>query len=238
MITSGKEIFLSISKKLINSQGKYLINNQYIIIKEQGFEWKKVANIYLVRHSILAWNNAFCYPKLANNKPDVAREKNGEFLFQYIGVIHMYLGIKSSLRSAVKMMEYWLYSKNHENPIQVEPGLIVVNLGSMDGMTREEISWLFLNFTWCIFSMRTRCKPEIHLRSPWSRFRMSEAAMGILLKLRGENKVISSKGRAIQALINFASGIPSDKMEHILPFNVSMTCEEIDERVRKTPVCR
>lgn len=147
MITSGKEIFLSISKKLINSQGKYLINNQYIIIKEQGFEWKKVANIYLVRHSILAWNNAFCYPKLANNKPDVAREKNGEFLFQYIGVIHMYLGIKSSLRSAVKMMEYWLYSKNHENPIQVEPGLIVVNLGSMDGMTKEEISWLFLNFT-------------------------------------------------------------------------------------------
>lgn len=117
MITSGKEIFLSISKKLINSQGKYLINNQYIIIKEQGFEWKKVANIYLVRHSILAWNNAFCYPKLANNKPDVAIEKNGEFLFQYIGVIHMYLGIKSSLRSAVKMMEYWLYSKNHENPI-------------------------------------------------------------------------------------------------------------------------
>jgi predicted RNA-binding protein YlqC (UPF0109 family) len=54
---------------------------------------------------------------------------------------------------------------------------------------------------------------------------MSEAAMGILLKLRGENKVISSKGRAIQALINFASGIPSDKMEHILPFNVSMTCD-------------
>jgi hypothetical protein len=43
---------------------------------------------------------------LANNKPDVAIEKNGEFLFQYIGVIHMYLGLKSSLRSAVKMMEY------------------------------------------------------------------------------------------------------------------------------------
>ena len=46
MITSGKEIFLSISKKLINSQGKYLINNQYIIIYEHCLNYKKVFRYY------------------------------------------------------------------------------------------------------------------------------------------------------------------------------------------------
>lgn len=163
MITSGKEIFLSISKKLINSQGKYLINNQYIIIKEQGFEWKKVANIYLVRHSILAWNNAFCYPKLANNKPDVAREKNGEFLFQYIGVIHMYLGIKSSLRSAVKMMEYWLYSKNHENPIQVEPVWLWSIWALWTGWPKKK----YHDFSWILHDVYSRWGQGASQKSIW-----------------------------------------------------------------------
>ena len=53
--------------------------------------------------------------------------------------------------------------------------------------------------------------------------------MRIAREHRGENIVIASHGTAIQTFLNYASGIPAEKMDRFLLYNVSVSCAEIDE---------
>ena len=59
--------------------------------------------------------------------------------------------------------------------------------------------------------------------------RVSEAIMRIVREHRGETIVIASHGTAIQTFLNYASGIPADKMQRFWLFNVSVCCIDIDE---------
>ena len=63
---------------------------------------------------------------------------------------------------------------------------------------------------------------------------VSEAIMRIVREHRGETIVIASHGTAIQTFLNYAEGIPADKMGRYLLYNVSVCCVTVDEEDRTT----
>ena len=58
--------------------------------------------------------------------------------------------------------------------------------------------------------------------------------MRIVREHRGETIVIASHGTAIQTFLNYAEGIPADKMGRYLLYNVSVCCVTVDEEDHTT----
>ena len=94
---------------------------------------KKVTTLYLVRHGTTAWNQALRYQGQTDNPLDEIGEKQGACLEEYFKDIHIDLGVTSPLQRAVKTLEYCLATQDHEVPVLVEPGVMEINFGLIDG---------------------------------------------------------------------------------------------------------
>ena len=162
----------------------------------------KVTTVYLVRHGTTAWNQALRYQGRADNPLDEIGERQGACLESYFKDIRIDLGVTSPLQRAVKTLEYCLASQDHEVPILIEPDVIEIDFGVIDG-------WMVQVYD-----------------------RMTSAVMRIAREHPGQNIVISSHGTAIQTFLNFASGISADQVKRFLLYNVCVSCVEIDENGR------
>lgn len=109
-----------------------------------------------------------------------------------------------------------------------------IDFGSIDGWTREEISAAYPEFA----RMFIRNEDRAHAQAPGGEApiqvydRVRDAILRIAGEHPGETVVIVSHGMAIQTFLNFASGIPAEKMEKFLLYNVCVSCVEIDEEGR------
>ena len=195
---------------------------------------KKTTTVYLVRHGTTAWNQELRYQGQTDNPLDEVGEKQGACLEEYFRDIHVDLGVTSPLQRAVKTLAYCLASQDHEVPVLVEPGVMEINFGTVDGLTKEEIEAAYPEF----YRMYVLNEDRGHAKAPGGESmievynRVSEAVMRIVREHRGENIVIASHGTAIQTFLNFASGIPAEKMDRFLLYNVSVSCAEVDEKDR------
>ena len=191
---------------------------------------KKTTTVYLVRHGTTAWNQQLRYQGQADNPLDEAGEKQGACLKNYFRDIHVDLGVTSPLQRAVKTLEFCLDSQDHDVPVLVEPAVMEINFGAVDGMTKEEIQAAFPEF----YRMYVLNEDRGHAKAPGGESmievynRVSEAIMRIVKEHRGETIVIASHGTAIQTFLNYASGIPAEKMDRFLLYNVSVSCAEVD----------
>ena len=192
---------------------------------------EKTTRVYLVRHGTTEWNQQLRYQGQTDNPLDEAGEKQGACLENYFRDIHVDLGVTSPLQRAVKTLEYSLASQDHEVPVLVEPGVMEINFGAIDGWTQEEIKAGYPEF----YRMYVLNEDRGHAQAPGGESmiqvynRVTEAVMRIAREHRGENIVIASHGTAIQTFLNYASGIPAEKMDRFLLYNVSVSCAEIDE---------
>ena len=192
---------------------------------------EKTTRVYLVRHGTTEWNQQLRYQGQTDNPLDEAGEKQGACLENYFRDIHVDLGVTSPLQRAVKTLEYSLASQDHEVPVLVEPGVMEIDFGVIDGWTQEEIKAGDPEF----YRMYVLNEDRGHAQAPGGESmiqvydRVTEAVMRIVREHRGENIVIASHGTAIQTFLNYASGIPAEKMDRFLLYNVSVSCAEIDE---------
>ena len=190
----------------------------------------KITTLYLVRHGTTAWNQALRYQGQADNPLDEAGEKQGACLKDYFRDIHVDLGVTSPLQRAVRTLEFCLASQDHKVPVLVEPGVMEINFGAIDGLTKEEIREKDPAF----YRMYVCNEDRGHARAPGGESmievyeRVSRAIMDIVRGHRGETIVVASHGTAIQTFLNYAMGIPADQMERFLLFNVSVSCVEVD----------
>ena len=106
----------------------------------------KVTTVYLVRHGTTAWNQALRYQGRADNPLDEIGERQGACLESYFKDIHIDLGVTSPLQRAVKTLEYCLASQDHEVPVLIEPDVIEIDFGVIDGWTKEEIEAAYPEF--------------------------------------------------------------------------------------------
>ena len=197
---------------------------------------KKVTTLYLVRHGTTAWNQALRYQGQTDNPLDEIGERQGACLEEYFKDIHVDLGVTSPLQRAVKTLEYSLATQDHEVPVLVEPGIMEIDFGLIDGWTKEEIQAEYPEF----YRMYVLNEDRGHARAPGGETmievyeRVSKAIMSIVRVHRGETIVIASHGTAIQTFLNYAEGIPADKMGRYLLYNVSVCCVTVDEEDRTT----
>ena len=197
---------------------------------------KKITTVYLVRHGTTAWNQELRYQGQTDNPLDEIGEKQGACLKEYFKDIYVDLGVTSPLQRAAKTLEYCLATQEHEVPILVEPGVMEINFGLIDGWTQEEIQKGYPEF----YRMYVCNEDRGHAKAPGGESmievygRVSEAIMRIVREHRGETIVIASHGTAIQTFLNYASGIPADKMQRFWLFNVSVCCIDIDEEDHTT----
>ena len=166
---------------------------------------KKVTTLYLVRHGTTAWNQALRYQGQTDNPLDEIGERQGACLEEYFKDIHVDLGVTSPLQRAVKTLEYSLATQDHEVPVLVEPGIMEINFGLIDGWTKEEIEAKYPEF----YRMYVLNEDRGHARAPGGETmievyeRVSEAIMRIVREHRGETIVIASHGTAIQTFLNY-----------------------------------
>ena len=197
---------------------------------------KKVTTLYLVRHGTTAWNQALRYQGQTDNPLDEIGERQGACLEEYFKDIHVDLGVTSPLQRAVRTLEYSLATQDHEVPVLVEPGIMEIDFGLIDGWTKEEIQAEYPEF----YRMYVLNEDRGHARAPGGETmievyeRVSKAIMSIVREHRGETIVIASHGTAIQTFLNYAEGIPADKMGRYLLYNVSVCCVTVDEEDRIT----
>ncbi len=194
----------------------------------------KTTTVYLVRHGTTAWNQTLRYQGRADNPLDEIGERQGACLESYFKDIRIDLGVTSPLQRAVKTLEYCLASQDHEVPILIEPDVIEIDFGVIDGWTKEEIEASYPEF----YRMYILDEDRGHAQVPGGESmvqvydRMTSAVMRIAREHPGQNIVISSHGTAIQTFLNFASGIPADQVKRFLLYNVCVSCVEIDENGR------
>ena len=192
---------------------------------------KKVTTVYLVRHGTTQWNQELRYQGQTDNPLDEIGERQGACLEEYFKDIYVDLGVTSPLQRAVKTLDYCLAAQDHEVPVLVEPGVMEINFGVIDGWNRKEIEEGYPEF----YRMYVLNEDRGHAQAPGGESmiqvynRVTEAVMRIAREHRGENIVIASHGTAIQTFLNYASGIPAEKMDRFLLYNVSVSCAEIDE---------
>lgn len=185
--------------------------------------------IYLVRHGTTAWNQQLRYQGRADNPLDEAGERQGACLKDYFRDIHVDLGVTSPLQRARKTLEYCLSSQRHPVPVEVDPSVIEMDFGEADGLTEEEIRERFPVF----YRQYVLSEDRGHSAGPGGEKmtevydRMRDGILGIARRHPGETIVIASHGTAIQAFLNFASGVPAEKIRRILLFNVCVSCVEI-----------
>ena len=202
--------------------------------KENRMGQNKVTTVYLVRHGTTAWNQALRYQGRADNPLDEIGERQGACLESYFKDIRIDLGVTSPLQRAVKTLEYCLASQDHEVPILIEPDVIEIDFGVIDGWTKEEIEAAYPEF----YRMYILDEDRGHAQVPGGESmvqvydRMTSAVMRIAREHPGQNIVISSHGTAIQTFLNFASGISADQVKRFLLYNVCVSCVEIDENGR------
>ncbi len=192
---------------------------------------KKVTTVYLVRHGTTAWNQALRYQGRADIPLDEVGERQGACLMEYFKDIHVDLGVTSPLQRARKTLIYCLASQDHEVPVLVDPSVIEIDFGEIDGWTMEEIREVYPEF----YRMYIRDEDRGHAAAPGGETliqvyeRMRDGILKLCAEHPGETIVIASHGTAIQSFLNFAAGIPAEKTQRILLYNVSVCCVEIDE---------
>ena len=186
--------------------------------------------IYLVRHGTTEWNKDLRYQGRADNPLDEIGERQGALLKDYFKEIPLDLGVTSPLKRAARTLEYCLASQKKPVPVIVEPDVIEIDFGEVDGMTGEEIREAYPEF----YRLYVRNEDRSRAQAPGGEstqqvyFRMRDAVLRIAREHPGENVVIASHGTAIQCFLNYASGIPADRMRRFLLCNVSVSCAEID----------
>ena len=99
----------------------------------------KGTTVYLVRHGTTDWNKALRYQGRADNPLDEEGERQGACLEDYFREIPIDLGVTSPLQRAKKTLMYCLKAQDHEVPVLVEPDVIEIDFGEMDGLTGEEV---------------------------------------------------------------------------------------------------
>ena len=187
--------------------------------------------LYLVRHGTTAWNQSLRYQGRADNPLDEAGKRQGALLENYFADIDIDLGITSPLQRAKKTLEYMLASQKHPVPVLVEPMLTEFDFGEADGLTKDEICEKYPDF----YRMYVLNEDRGHSEAPDGETmvqlydRMRETILRIAREHQGKTIVLASHGTAIQAFLNFASGIPVEQSKRFLLYNVSVSCVEIDE---------
>ena len=185
---------------------------------------KKVTTLYLVRHGTTAWNQALRYQGQTDNPLDEIGERQGACLEEYFKDIHVDLGVTSPLQRAVRTLEYSLATQDHEVPVLVEPGIMEIDFGLIDGWTKEEIQAKYPEF----YRMYVLNEDRGHARAPGGETmievygRVSEAIMRIVREHRGETIVIASHGTAIQTFLNY---------------RLSSTMPKASRRIRWAVIC-
>ena len=197
---------------------------------------KKITTVYLVRHGTTQWNQELRYQGQTDNPLDEIGERQGACLEEYFKGIHVDLGVTSPLQRAVKTLDYCLATQDHEVPVIVDPGVMEINFGVIDGWKRDEIREGYPEF----YRMYVLNEDRGHARAPGGETmievynRVSEAIMRIVREHRGETIVVASHGTAIQTFLNYASGISPEKMDRFQLYNVSVSCAEVDDQDRTT----
>lgn len=186
--------------------------------------------IYLVRHGTTKWNEQLRYQGRADNPLDEAGERQGALLTGYFADIPVDLGVTSPLQRAQKTLQYCLASQKHEVPVIVEPGVIEIDFGIADGLTRDEIQAQYPE----LYRMFILDEDRGHAVPPGGEpmqhvyDRMRDTILRLASEHPGQTIVIASHGTAIQTFLNYASGIPCSNLRRFLLYNVSVSCVEID----------
>ncbi|MDO5475487.1 MAG: histidine phosphatase family protein [Eubacteriales bacterium] len=187
--------------------------------------------IYLVRHGTTGWNRLLRYQGRADNPLDEFGERQGALLEEYFHDIHVDLGVTSPLKRARRTLEYALSSQDHDVPVLVDPGVIEFDFGELDGRTKEEIRELDPDF----YRMYVLNEDRAHAAAPGGETlvqvydRMRDSLMKIARDHPGQTIVVASHGTAIQTFLNYASGIPAERMQRFLLFNVSVSCVAVSD---------
>ena len=188
-----------------------------------------MTTVYLVRHGTTDWNKALRYQGRADNPLDEEGERQGACLEDYFREIPIDLGVTSPLQRARKTLMYCLKGQKHEVPVIVEPDVIEIDFGEIDGLTGEEIKARYPEF----YRMYVLDEDRGRSQAPGGESlvqvydRMRDAVLRIAAEHRGEKVVIASHGTAIQTFLNYAYGIPAAEMKRFLLYNVSVSCVEI-----------
>ena len=198
----------------------------------------KTANtvFYLLRHGTTEWNQQLRYQGRADNPLDEIGEKQGSLLRDYFKDIHVDLGVTSPLCRASRTLEHALSSQQSPVPVIVEPGVIEIDFGEADGLTKEEIFERYPDF----YRMYILNEDRGHAQAPGGEslvqvyYRMRDSILRIAREHPGETVVVGSHGTAIQTFLNFAKGIPAEQMTRFLLYNVSVSCVEISPEGRPT----
>ena len=206
----------------------------------------KTANtvFYLLRHGTTEWNQQLRYQGRADNPLDEVGEKQGSLLRDYFKDIRVDLGVTSPLCRASRTLEYALSSQQSPVPVIVEPGVIEIDFGEADGLTKEEIFERYPDF----YRMYILNEDRGHAQAPGGESlvqvycRMRDTILRIAREHPGETVVvgshgtvvIASHGTAIQTFLNFAKGIPAEQMTRFFLYNVSVSCVEISPEGRPT----
>ena len=187
--------------------------------------------IYLVRHGTTGWNRLLRYQGRADNPLDEYGERQGALLKEYFHDIHVDLGVTSPLKRARRTLEYALSSQDHLVPVLVDPGVIEFDFGELDGLTKEEIREQDPVF----YRMYVLNEDRAHAAAPGGETlvqvydRMRDSLMKIARDHPGQTIVVASHGTAIQTFLNYASGIPAERMQRFLLFNVSVSCVAVSD---------
>jgi len=194
----------------------------------------KKTTIYLVRHGTTEWNKQLRYQGRADIPLDEYGERQGALLEEYFRDIHVDLGVTSPLQRARKTLDYALSSQKQPVTVIVDPDLLEIDFGEVDGMTKGEIREAFPEF----YRLYILAEDRAHALPPGGESmehvygRMRDAVLRIARDHQGKTIVLAGHGTAIQSFLNFASGIPAEHQHRFLLYNVSVSCVQIDETGR------
>lgn len=190
----------------------------------------QTATIYIVRHGTTAWNQELRYQGLTDNPLDEVGEKQGALLTSYFADIKIDLGVTSPLRRASRTLEYCLASQKKKVPVLVDPCVAELDLGSADGLTREEVKERYPEF----YRTYIECDDRGHAVAPNGEsmvhcyHRIVSGLTAIVKDHPGETIVVASHGSVMQTFLNYAMGIPPEEMKRVQLYNVSVSCVEMD----------
>ena len=188
------------------------------------------ATLYLVRHGTTAWNQELRYQGWTDNPLDEIGERQGALLTNYFKDIEIDLGVTSPLQRASKTLEYCLASQKKKVPVLVDPCVAEMDLGSVDGLTKEEVKERYPEF----YRAYIQCDDRGHADAPNGETmlhcynRIVSGLTAIAKEHPGETIVVASHGSVLQTFLNYAMGVPCEEIKRIQLFNVSVSCVELD----------
>ena len=166
----------------------------------------QTTTVYLVRHGTTDWNKQLRYQGRADNPLDEVGERQGALLEKYFEDIKVDLGVTSPLSRARKTLYYCLASQKHEVPVIVDPAVIEIDFGEVDGLTGAEAKIKFPEF----HRMYMLNEDRGHAVAPGGESlvqvynRMRDGVLRIVREHPGQTIVIASHGTAIQTFLNYA----------------------------------